>query len=190
MKSESNTNLWMILLRTVVSILILVSVVYFGKIYLESELESLGRLFVEKFGLAGMFIGVYFNDTFIVPMTPDLFLGLLIVDGRHQVLGLSLISIASVLGGLSGYKIGEKLNRWRLVKKLVQNFQSKGEDLFRRFGIWTVVIAGLTPVPFSTVCWLAGMFHMNWSKFYLAALSRIPRMIIWYFLIAGVWLNT
>jgi len=190
MKSEATTNLWVIFIRTIGSIAFLVIVVYFSKIYLEAELETLGRLFVEKFGIAGMFIGVYFNDTFIVPMTPDLFLGLLIVAGRHQALGLTVIAIASVLGGWSGYKIGEKLSTWRLVQKLVRNFQAQGENLFRRFGIWTVVIAGLTPIPFSTVCWLAGMFHMNWLKFFLAALSRIPRMIIWYFLISGVWQNS
>jgi membrane protein YqaA with SNARE-associated domain len=190
MRQDTQISLWKILFRTIGSIAVLVIVVYFSKNYLETELELLGKLFVEKFGLIGMFISVYLNDTLIVPMTPDVILSLLIIDGRHQVIGLALISIASVLGGLSGYKIGHKLNSLRLFQKLVHNYQEKGEALFRRFGVWAVVIAGLTPVPFSTICWLAGMFHMDWYKFSLATLSRIPRMIIWYFLIAGVWLNS
>ncbi len=189
MTQDTRASLWRILLRTVISISILLVLVYFSKQYLHTELEAIGKLFIEKFGLVGLFIDVYLVDTLIVPVTPDLFLGLLILDGRHQAIGLLLISIASVLGGLSGYWIANKLSSWRIVHKLVKNYQEKGEALFQRFGVWAVVIAGLSPVPFSTVCWLAGMFHMDRHKFFLATLTRIPRMIIWYFLIAKVWQN-
>lgn len=189
MRQEAQASLLRILLRTVISITTLLVLVYFSKQYLETELEMLGRLFFEKFELIGLFLGVYFVDTFIVPATPDLFLSLLIFDGRYQLIGLVLISVASVMGGLSGYTIANKSNDLRIVQKLVKNYQATGERLFQRFGVWAVVIAGLTPIPFSTVCWTAGIFRMNWNKFFLATLSRIPRMILWYFLIAKVWQN-
>lgn len=182
-----NDSLFVTIIRTVISIGILIGIVYLGKIFIKSELENIGLLFFEKFGLIGLFVDVYIVDTFIVPATPDLFLGLLVAAGHSQIAGLSLICLASVLGGISGYWIGNKLGRRKIVQKLTGKYQQRGEALFQRYGFGAVIIAGLTPIPFSSVCWLAGMFKMKFSFFFLATLTRIPRMLIWYYLIAYVW---
>ena len=55
----------------------------------------------------------------------------------------------------------------------------EGELLFKKYGVWTVVIAAFTPFPFKLVTWLAGMFEMRFSVFVLAvALGRIPRFFL------------
>ena len=140
--------------------------------------------------MGGLFLGVYLLDSLILPATPDLFLGFLAVakDVNH-VLGVTLICIASVLGGFSGYFIGSHIKDWPFLEKFVYRYEDRGKELFRKYGIWGVVIGAMTPIPFSTVCWLAGMFEMNFKKFALACLFRIPRMIIWYVLIAYSWIK-
>ena len=102
---------------------------------------------------------------------------------KQQALGLALICIASVLGGLGGYYIGHKLKKRKWVIRLTSGFREKAEDLFHRYGRWAVVLAALTPIPFSTICWTAGIFNMKFEKFWPTTLFRIPRMILWYYLI-------
>jgi len=186
-KNDTDNHLIKTFFRTIFSILILIVVVYLAKRFLTDELVSIGRIFIEKFGLTGLFFDVYFVDTFIVPASPDLFLALLIADGRNQLSGLILICIASVLGGISGYWIGFKLDNWKIIQRFVKKYQKQGKFMFHRYGASAVIIAALTPLPFSTICWLAGMFQMEFKKFLIATMFRIPRMILYYYIIAGVW---
>ena len=174
--------------KTILTIAVVVVAVYIGKRYVGEYLQVWTKLFIEKFGLLGLFWDVYLVDTLIVPLTPDLFLIILITSGTRQLVGLALISVASVLGGISGFGIGRFLGDFRLVKKLVARYEDKGTRLFERYGIWAVIIAAFTPLPFSTICWLAGIFKMRFDYFVLASLFRIPRMVIWYLLIALGWL--
>jgi len=59
--------------------------------------------------------------------------------------------------------------------------------MVKRYGMWSVVIAGFFPIPFSTVSWIAGMLRLPFHTYTLAALSRIPRIVgYWALLRAGV----
>ena len=49
-----------------------------------------------------------------------------------------------------------------------------------KYGIWAVIVAAITPIPFSPVCWIAGMLEMDYKQFLVASLWRIPRFMIWY----------
>lgn len=189
MTTNAASDIGKLILRTILSLIFLIVLVYVGKKYVGSYLEIAAKLFFEKFGLVGLFIGVYFVDTFIVPLTPDIFLILLVPSEIDQRLGLTLICIASILGGISGYGIGKNLNTLRIVQRLVSKYKHRGENLFQRYGIWAVVIAAATPLPFSTICWLAGIFRMNFRQLVLATFFRIPRMAVYYLMIALGWIS-
>ncbi|MBN2090241.1 VTT domain-containing protein [candidate division KSB1 bacterium] len=85
--------------------------------------------------------------------------------------------------------MGYHLKNLRFVHYFTHKYQEKGEVLFQKYGIGAVILGALTPVPFSVVCWLAGLFKMNYFKFALATFFRIPRLILYYYLIAVVWKN-
>ncbi|MBN1352242.1 DedA family protein [candidate division KSB1 bacterium] len=188
MDRDKAWELWKIFLKTLLAIIILVALIYVSKKILGDTLQDAAKLFIEKFGIIGLFIDVYLVDTLIVPLTPDIFLAILISAEGNQLPGLILICLASVLGGISGYGIGRYLGDVRLVLNMVKKYKEKGSQLFQRWGTWAVIIAAFTPLPFSTICWLAGMFKMNFRSFVFASLFRIPRMILWYGFIALGWL--
>jgi membrane protein YqaA with SNARE-associated domain len=48
-----------------------------------------------------------------------------------------------------------------------------------------VALAGFTPLPFSTICWIAGLLEVRSKVVLLAVLSRIPRIILYYYMIQG-----
>lgn len=169
--------------------MMLIMLIYLTKKYIAPEFKAAGSYFFYQFGLNGLFFITYLVDTFIVPASPDVFLALLVADGHHQYIGLALICIASILGGLSGYWIGYYLKYLSFVQYFTHKYQATGEILFQKYGIGAVILGTLTPVPFSVICWLAGLFKMNYFKFALATFFRIPRLILYYSLIITVWRN-
>ncbi|MCK5740476.1 DedA family protein [bacterium] len=178
-----------IFLNTTLSLALLIVLTLLAKRYLQAPLEELSLLIFNSIGYSGLFLATLFVDTFIVPVTPDVLLGVVIASNANQAIGVLLMATASMIGGLIGYWFGNKLGQWPLVQKLLHRYQHKGEYLFERWGIGAIIIGGLTPVPFSTICWMAGMFKMNYRQFALATLSRFPRFILWYLLMAHVWHN-
>ena len=86
---------------------------------------------------------------------------------------------------IGGYWSGRLLGHLRFIRMVTVNFSEDGERLINRYGAWAVVLAGLTPIPFSTVCWMAGALKMHWGTMLLAALSRAPRMVIYYLIFKG-----
>jgi membrane protein YqaA with SNARE-associated domain len=152
----------------------------------------LGLLFREQLAKAGVWLGrelgyggvaiyTFVVDAIIVPTTADVVFPFA-MEWNPYIL-LSVMSAASILGGYLGYWIARSFNHFHYVQKVTSTYRSRGESLINRYGAWAVVIAGFTPIPFSTICWIAGLLKVLPGKVFLACLSRIPRMIVYYLLI-------
>ncbi|MEI6283069.1 MAG: VTT domain-containing protein, partial [Alphaproteobacteria bacterium] len=79
---------------------------------------------------------------------------------------------ASVIGGMLGYAIGFYLTgvgQWLLA--LVGHPQ--GVEVFRawfaKWGIWVIMIKGLTPIPYKLVTIASGVAHFNFFTFIMAS---------------------
>ena len=173
-----------LILRSVLLLLALLSVAVL-LILLDVPLEEIGRNAASGNGLVGIFAFVFVVDTFIVPASLDILLPITITWNPLPL--LTVMSAASVLGGICGYWIGRALYRLRFVRRTVAGYYAKGARLIERYGVWGVILAGLTPLPFSTVSWIAGMMRLPFGLFLLGALSRAPRIVAYWFLLrAGV----
>ena len=154
-------------------------------IVLDVPLERIGREAASRGGLIGIFVFVFLVDTFIVPASLDILLPITMTWSPLPL--LTVMSAASVLGGICGYWIGRTLYHLRFVRRTVAGYYAKGARIIERYGVWGVVLAGLTPLPFSTVSWIAGMLRLPFGLFVLGALSRAPRIAAYWFLLrAGV----
>ncbi len=147
-----------------------------------STIREMGRHFAGKRGLTGIFLYVYLVDTFIVPATPDIVFTL---STASPLLLITVVSTASISGGFTGYLIGRYLNHLSIVRKVTAYYRAKGEALIHRYGPWAVALAGFTPLPYSTISWLAGMFKIKPGQYLLASLTRIPRLTLYYMAIQG-----
>lgn len=147
------------------------------------QLMLAGVWFKDHLGYWGVALYTFLVDMLIVPTTVDVLFPFMI--DWQPVRFLTVMSLASVLGGFCGYLIARTLNHFKLVFRVTESYRIRGEALIMKYGAWGVVIAGLTPIPFSTVCWTAGLLRVPMLKVFLACLSRIPRMVIYYLLIKG-----
>jgi membrane protein YqaA with SNARE-associated domain len=173
------------LIYTVVGVVALVGLAYVAQRYLGHHLEMASRWLTDTAGYPGVFVSIWLIDTFTMPISPDVILAFVAHRGStlHTPTALSVICVASIVGGNTGYYLAQRIGNWRFIQRRLAKSYDRGHQLFERFGVWTVVIAGLTPVPFSIVCWFAGLYGMKPWPLFLATLSRIPRFVGWYYLL-------
>jgi len=186
---KRETHLAWNIIKTILITLAVLLILVLLKRVIGTPLRDLSIQLVDEFGLAGIFATVLFIDTFIVPMSPDIVIFVSVASARNPFVLVLTMSAASVLAGQFGYIIGKALGHTRIVRHFVKPYMRKGHYMVGKYGIWAVVIASLTPVPYSTICWLAGMMDMKYSDFFISSLWRVPRFFLWYMIIRLGWVG-
>lgn len=126
---------------------------------------------------------VSFAESSFFPLPPDLMLGPMAAAEPKKWLRLAIVcTIASVLGGVAGYLIGmllEDIGRQIFAFYGYADRYDQFEDMYQRWGVWVVAVAGLTPFPYKLTTIASGMFALNLPVFIAAsALTRGLRFII------------
>jgi membrane protein YqaA with SNARE-associated domain len=136
---------------------------------------------------------VSFAESSFFPIPPDVMLIPMVLAQRAKAwLYAAICTVASVLGGMGGYAIGfflyETLGRWLIsVYGLTTQFEAYQAD-YAKWGLWIILIKGLTPIPYKLVTIASGVFAFDFWTFVAASIvTRAGR----FFLVAGLlyWLG-
>ncbi len=141
-------------------------------------LKEILKNFVEEYGYVALFL-ISFSESIIQPVPPDPFIAGGTLLGLDPLKAALIATFGSIFGGLTAHFLGKVLGE-KFVRDLIgeKNF-SKGEGLFKKYGVFALIVAGLTPIPFKAVCWLAGIFEMNRLAFLIGAfIGRFPRFML------------
>ncbi len=120
----------------------------------------------------------------VFPIPPDILL-LALALGRPE-LGLRLAAITtagSLLGACIGYMIGMLLFV-SVAQPLLEFYGAMAQfehvqQLFAEYGLWVILVAGFSPIPFKVVTIAAGAFGLPFAGFAVAALiSRGARFFL------------
>ena len=171
------------LVRTV--LMLLFFTILYGLLYVlfRPQFDNAGGWLSSRLGYAGVFFFVFIVDTFIVPATGDIVF--LFTRDWNPWLLVPVISIASMTGGYCGFLIGRSLTHLRWVQKATEYYRERGRRLILRYGSWAVALAAFTPLPYSTISWIAGMLGVSPRKYLLASLLRAPRFALYYLALQG-----
>ena len=123
---------------------------------------------------------VAFLESSIFPIPPDAMLVPMVL--AQPATGLALwrliATVASVVGGLAGYAIGYSCTRpWASGSSTLYGL---GDEVRRvpaacnEWGLWIILIKGLTPIPYKLVTIASGLANFNLGIFILAS-HRHPR---------------
>jgi membrane protein YqaA with SNARE-associated domain len=153
------------------------------RLTLGDNIEYAGEVLIDRFGYLGMFIGTLIMDTLIVPISPDVILFISIAAEISPFWTIFTITLASMIGGHLGYLIGKFLGDRKFVMKRIAPYEKKGRKLMGQYGLWAIIIGAMTPIPFSAVCWLAGMLDMKYPSFLIGVSFRLPRFLLWYIIL-------
>ena len=132
--------------------------------------------------------GLTFAESSFFPIPPDVMLAPMVLARRERAWYLATLTTgASVLGGLFGYLIGMYL--YTQVGERVVEFYHAEETFieihswFEEYGIWVILAAGFTPIPYKLFTITAGILSMTLVPFLLfSILGRGAR----FFLVAAL----
>jgi membrane protein YqaA with SNARE-associated domain len=129
------------------------------------------RLILFIFSLSEIFIG-------IIP--PEFFLIWALRSGDLQVYinWVLVLTLISYCAGLTAYFFGRYLHNTRLYRYLRDRYLQKSEILLQEYGLYLILVAALTPVPFSGVSMLVGSVHYPVKKYIYWSLSRFLKFAL------------
>lgn len=115
-----------------------------------------------------------FAESSFFPIPPDVMLAPMAVSRPRHSLRLALITtVASVAGGLLGYAIGffalEALMPW-IEQAGLRGEYHEAVAWFETWGLWVVLLAGFTPLPYKVFTLAAGALSLALVPFLLASL--------------------
>jgi membrane protein YqaA with SNARE-associated domain len=184
---ELRSRVWLVL-RFTLGLLALLAVVVLLVRTLKPELEQAGRLFVDRFGLTGVLIGTFVADGFSCPIPPQFYMLLGIAAGRSALSIISVTVLGSLLGGMCGFLLARRIGRIpRFASWLERVSGNAGRRLGQRYAHRSVLVASFTPIAFSMLCYLAGLYRTRASAFALLLALRVPKLILYYYLVSVGW---
>lgn len=127
---------------------------------------------------------VSFAESSVFPIPPDVMMIPMILATPHRAwLIAGVTMVASVAGALLGYAIGHFF--FEQIGQPVLEAMGKAEKMdafnlqFSEWGVWAVLIAGLTPFPFKVITIMSGWASFPLIPFLLSAIvARTARFFI------------
>ena len=146
-------------------------ILFYNRVLLYSHISS--------YGLLAIFLVVIIMDTFIQPISPDFIVFGATLKG-YDLLAVSLIGgIGSCIAGVIGYIIGKRIGSERFESKFGKKHLVRGKKLFDKYDTWAIITGAVSPIPYSSICWTAGIYNMNFKHFLITSiLARIPRFFL------------
>jgi len=114
----------------------------------------------------------------IVP--PELFMIWSLRSGEVHtyVIYILLLTLISYLAGLAAYFFGRYLHNTRLYQFLRNKYLQKSELMLQEYGLYLILVAALTPVPFSGVAMLVGAVHYPVKNYIYLSLCRFIKFAV------------
>ena len=133
---------------------------------------------------------VSFAESSFFPIPPDVMLVPMVLANRKKAFTIAAVcTVCSVVGGLLGYAIGyyffETIGAWVVKTYGLQAGLERFREQFAQWGIWVILIKGLTPIPYKLVTIASGAAHFDLFTFVWA--SIVTRGVRFFIVAALLW---
>lgn len=134
---------------------------------------------------AALVLGVTaFIESIFFPIPPDpLLIGIGIRQPELVIWLAALTTAASVAGAVIGHWLGMRFGKPLLYRFVSEHKVARVEKLFQKYGMWAILLAAFTPIPYKVFAITAGVLGLDRRTFIIASIiGRGAR----FFLIAGL----
>ncbi len=172
-----------LIFRIVMSVLLIMAAIGLSAHLLKEELLWLGRMFVENLGGLGVALGFFIPDSFPNPVWHDAFLFFALVGGMQFWTIVFWAYGGSITGASIGYWLGRLLKNSEWFKRFMAKRGIKDREGLQKYGLGFMVVAAMSPLPFSLGAWSCGALAVPFWKFFTAAQIRLVRVALYLWLI-------
>ncbi len=85
----------------------------------------------------------------------------------------------SYIAGFIGFLFGDYLNTTILFRYIRKRYLGKYHSLLQQYGVFLILVAAITPLPWSAISMLVGSLHYKKKKYLLWALTRFIRFAVY-----------
>ena len=121
-----------------------------------------------------------FTESIFFPIPPDpLLIAIAIIRPESALWMAGIATVSSVAGAIVGHWLGGRFGRPILDRFVAQRRIETVERLFKKHGMWAVLMAAFTPIPYKVFAISAGVLDMDRRTFIIASLAgRSARFFI------------
>jgi len=140
---------------------------------------------------AERYLGVLsFAESSFFPIPVDVMLvPMCLADRKKAWRFASIATVFAVIGGVAGYAIGvvgfEMLEPW-LAESHYWTAYETSREWFERYGVWVIIVAGFSPIPYKVFTIAAGVAAINLPLFVVASVIGrgarfflVASLIVW-----------
>lgn len=136
----------------------------------------------ENFSDWVIFIFFYLSESILGIIPPDIFIAWT-KNTESPILYMVILTVLSYLGGVTSYFAGLYVTQLTKVQKYMETKMSQHINNMKKWGGFLIAIGALLPLPFAIACFAAGMIKFPKRMFFLFALLRIFRFLIYGYVI-------
>jgi membrane protein YqaA with SNARE-associated domain len=121
---------------------------------------------------------IYFTSELVIGIIPpEIFMIWALRNGSiaEYMILILILAVISYLAGLAGYFFGRYLHTTLVYRFIRRKFLTKMERKLNIYGLYIIIVAALTPLPFSGVSMLVGSVKYPLRKYILYSLTRFIR---------------
>lgn len=149
---------------------------------------------IERFSAQPVLIySIYFASEFFIGIfPPELFMIWAFHKGGtlFYVLNVAFLAAVSYFTGYLMFVIGRLLHKRKVFRIFKRKFFTEQIAQLKKYGLFLIIVAAMTPVPWSAVCLLVGSAGYPTGNFLKYALFRILRFAVYGFIVFKTLKNT
>lgn len=157
---------------------IIVALFVFAKHTVDKDLIE---QFTPFFDQTGLILFIYSMSELIIGIIPPEFFmiwSLRSGDLNTYIFWIVILTFISYAAGVTAYFFGRYLHNTRLYQFLHKRYLEKSELLLKEYGLYLILVAALTPVPFSGVAMLVGSVHYPIKKYFYWSVARFAKFAV------------
>ncbi|WP_290508534.1 VTT domain-containing protein [Algoriphagus sp.] len=144
----------------------------------QERLEWFGTIYNNPLLVMSIFVG---SEVLFGIIPPEIFMLWSLETGwmGPYFLSIGLFSFISYAAGYFNFNLGLLINHKSKILKSSNKYIQKYLDLFKRYGAFMVIVASISPLPFSLISLLGGAAGLDKRKYILNSLFRILRYFVY-----------
>lgn len=142
------------------------------------DIENLLVEVTETYPPIGILLVFFASESLLGLIPPELFIAW---SGKSSspILYLSLLALASYLGGVISYYIGRAITKIPAVHEAIEVKMAQHIKNTRKWGGFLIIVGALLPIPFSMTSIAAGIIKFPFQSFLMFGLLRFVRFYLY-----------